>query len=155
MVLQQKNVTIKSVVIKLKGEEVKDNKYSDIIHLPHHVSKVRPKMSMKDRAAQFSSFAAVVGHESAVKETARLTDQKKELDETEKSMINDQLNELEFILSNDYQVAVTYFIEDLKKEGGRYVTEKIVVKKFDHYKRQLICRDGKEIPIEDIISIEL
>ena len=41
-------------------------------------------MSMEDRAAQFSPFAALTGYEAAVKETARLTDDREELDEDEK-----------------------------------------------------------------------
>ena len=43
--------------------------YDDIIHLPHHVSKIRPQMSMQDRAAQFSPFAALTGYDAAIKET--------------------------------------------------------------------------------------
>ena len=50
--------------------------YSDIIHLPHHVSKTHPQMSMHDRAAQFSPFAALTGYDSAILETARLTEEK-------------------------------------------------------------------------------
>ncbi len=71
------------------------SKYEDIIHLPHHVSSKRPQMSLKDRAAQFAPFAAVVGHEKAVKETARLTERRRELDEMEKAIINEQLREIE------------------------------------------------------------
>lgn len=37
-------------------------KYEDIINLPHHVSKIRPQMSMLERAAQFSPFAALNGY---------------------------------------------------------------------------------------------
>lgn len=43
--------------------------YSDIINLPHHVSKRHQRMSMYDRAAQFAPFAALVGHEELIKET--------------------------------------------------------------------------------------
>lgn len=46
--------------------------YDDIINLPHHVSKTRPQMSMLDRAAQFSPFAALTGYDAAIKETGRL-----------------------------------------------------------------------------------
>ena len=48
------------------------NKYDDIIHLSHHVSKTRPQMSIHDRAAQFAPFAALTGHSAAIKETERL-----------------------------------------------------------------------------------
>ena len=56
-------------------------KYEDIIHLPHHVSANRPRMSISERAAQFSPFAALTGHGAAIKETARLTGERIELDD--------------------------------------------------------------------------
>ena len=45
--------------------------YEDIINLPHHVSKKHPQMTMYQRAAQFAPFAALVGHDRAIEETAR------------------------------------------------------------------------------------
>ena len=56
-------------------------KYDDIINLPHHVSKKHSQMSQEARAAQFAPFAALTGYDDAVKETARLTDDRIELDE--------------------------------------------------------------------------
>ena len=44
--------------------------YDDIINRPHHVSKKHPQMSMLQRAARFAPFAALSGHENAVKQTA-------------------------------------------------------------------------------------
>ena len=64
------------------------NDYDDIINLPHHVSSTRPQMSMIDRAAQFSPFAALTGYDAAIKETGRLTDEKIELDEEALSNLN-------------------------------------------------------------------
>lgn len=43
--------------------------YSDIINMPHHISKKHPQMSMSNRAAQFSPFAALTGYEAAIKDT--------------------------------------------------------------------------------------
>ena len=51
-------------------------KYDDIINMPHHVSDKHPQMPIEDRAAQFSPFAALTGHEAAIKETARLAEEK-------------------------------------------------------------------------------
>ena len=48
-----------------------DKKYAAIAGVPHHVSRVHPQMSMEDRAAQFSSFAALTGYEAVVAEPAR------------------------------------------------------------------------------------
>ena len=62
--------------------------YDDIINLPHHVSETRQPMSMMDRAAQFSPFAALTGYDAAIEETARLTDSKIELDEGALDMLN-------------------------------------------------------------------
>jgi hypothetical protein len=56
------------------------DKYADIINMPHHVSKVHVQMSILDRAAQFSPFAALNGYEDAISEAARLTDTKEELE---------------------------------------------------------------------------
>ena len=50
-------------------------KYDDIINLPHHVSKDRPRMSLGDRADQFGAFAALPGYDGQIKETARLTEE--------------------------------------------------------------------------------
>ena len=57
---------------------MKNNSYEDIINLPHPVSKNHPQMSLRDRAAQFAPFAALTGHDAAIKETARLTDERLE-----------------------------------------------------------------------------
>ena len=75
---------------------IEDN-YEDIINLPHHVSETRPRMSMIDRAAQFSPFAALTGHEAALNETARLTDTRIELDDCEKEIINEKLIMIQII----------------------------------------------------------
>ena len=48
-----------------------NNRYDEIINLPHHVSKTRPRMPMSDRAAQFAPFAALEGHAVAVRSTAQ------------------------------------------------------------------------------------
>ena len=49
------------------------NKYDDIINLPRPESKY-PRMPRANRAAQFSPFAALTGHEEAIRETAYLVE---------------------------------------------------------------------------------
>lgn len=129
------------------------NKYNDIINLPRHVSKTKPQMSMMNRAAQFSSFAAVVGHGDAVVETARLTDQKIELDEAEKSAINNSLVEIVSNLESANDVEIVYFISDEKKSGGKYV--KIIAKliKYNEYSREVFMDDGTVISIDEILYV--
>lgn len=56
-------------------------KYDDILHLPHHVSPTRPRMSMAERAAQFSPFAALSGHDEAIRETVRAAEEKIRMEE--------------------------------------------------------------------------
>ncbi|MCD8174746.1 MAG: YolD-like family protein [Phascolarctobacterium sp.] len=127
--------------------------YQDIINLPHYVSKNRPHMSMIDRAAQFSPFAALTGYDAAVKETARLTDQRIELNEDERQKISDRLTMLKSCLKETPTVEITYFIPDEKKAGGEYNTVTGIVKKLDEFQRLIVMMDGTKIPIEEIIDV--
>lgn len=126
-------------------------KYADIIDLPHQKSVKRPHMPVEDRAAQFSPFAALTGYEDAVKETARLTDERIELDEYSKEELNRKLNELKDNLAK--QVSITYFEPDERKEGGAYITVSGCVKKFKEQEMLIIMEDGTEIPISEMIEI--
>lgn len=58
------------------------HRYDDILELPHPVSKTRPRMSLYDRAAQFAPFAALTGYDAAVRETARLAEERIKESET-------------------------------------------------------------------------
>jgi len=129
--------------------------YKDIIHLPHHVSKKRAKMPISDRAGQFSPFAAVVGHDAAIKETARYTDKRKELDEMEKSIIDEKLREIYSWLPEEREIEMIYFEEDTSKKGGSYLAKIGCVKKIDSYTREVLFTDGMKIAIEEIIGIEV
>lgn len=131
------------------------NNYDDIIDLPHHVSATRPQMPMMDRAAQFSPFAALTGYDAAIKETARLTDQKIDLDDYEKEEINDKIQLITEHLGEDFEVVITYFQPDSRKAGGAYVDAVGIVKKIDEYDRVIILQDGKKIPIDDILDIDM
>jgi hypothetical protein len=111
-------------------------------------------MSNLDRAAQFAPFAALTGHEEAVKETARLTVKKLELDEQAKQILNRKLRIIAERIEDMPRINIRYFVPDDKKEGGRYVTADGRAKKLDEFEKVLIMADGKEIPIEDIIEIE-
>lgn len=131
------------------------NKYDDIIGLEHPVSKKHPQMSIRDRAAQFSAFAALTGHKAAIQETERLVDGKTELDENAIQLLNEKLSIIYQSLNMHPEVAVTYFVKDARKEGGKYVTVEGSVKKIDAYHQLLIFEDGTDIPVEDVIEIEL
>ena len=129
--------------------------YDDIINLPHHVSVTRPQMSVSDRAAQFSPFAALTGYDAAIKETARLTDERVKLDEYMKDVLSERLQILaDRIREQHPEIVITYFQPDAKKEGGAYVTAVGTVKKIDEYERIVVMTDGTLIPIDEIISID-
>jgi len=130
-------------------------KYDDIIHLPHHRSKKHAPMPLIDRAAQFSPFAALTGHDAAIKETARLTDRKIELDEYEIAVLDEKLQEVREQLKNHPEIEVTWFQPDMRKEGGEYVTGSGKVKKLEEYTKTIIMEDGTRIRIEDIIDLVL
>lgn len=128
--------------------------YDDIINLPHHVSVSRPHMTAINRAAQFSPFAALTGYGASIKETARLTDERVELDEYTKGYLNDRLQIIADQLKDHPEISITYFQPDTKKNGGAYVTANGTAKRIDIYERVVIMTDGMVIPIYEIISIE-
>lgn len=135
-------------------KERESHQYDDIIHLSHPVSSKHPQMSMTERAAQFSAFAALTGYNEAVKETARHTTEKVKLDETTKLLLNEKLMLLQH--STAYTPAtITYFVPDQKKAGGVYVTVTGVIKKIDSYERVVILQGGEQIPIDDIYEVEV
>lgn len=130
-------------------------KYDDIINLPHHVSTMRHRMSMQERAAQFQSFRALTGYEDAVQETARLTEDRVELTEDEKSILDRKLQSMADRISSKPQITVTWFRLDQKKTGGAYVTTTGQLKKIDDFPGVLILMSGERIVIEDILDIQI
>ena len=130
------------------------HKYDDIINLPHHVSKKHPQMSLHDRAAQFSPFAALTGHKAAINEAARLTDKKQILSEDVIAKLNEQLNLIKENIGTNQTVTITYFVPDDKKSGGAYISHTGVVKKIDEYNHTVILTDKTVIPIEQISEMQ-
>lgn len=128
--------------------------YDDIIDLPHHVSETHPPMSRADRAAQFSPFAALTGYDTAVRETARVTERRIELDEGVKAELNARLNCILEHLSEHPQVSITYFVPDEKKSGGAYRTVTGAVRKLDGFAKTLTLVDGTVVPVEEMIHVE-
>ncbi|BCN32008.1 hypothetical protein [Anaeromicropila herbilytica] len=127
--------------------------YEDIINLQHPVSNNREHMSILDRAAQFSPFAALTGFEGAIKETARLTDQRIKLDEAAKTVLDEKIKIVQEQLDRLIEVEFLFFRADELKEGGAYILVKGPVKKIDQYKHVIVMHDGTRIPIEEIVEI--
>lgn len=137
------------------GNYYKDeHRYDDIINLPHHQSTERAHMSLHDRAAQFAPFAALTGHEEAIEETARVTDEKTTLDETTIAKINEILFDIAQHLSEKSPVAITYFVPDNQKSGGAYLTDVGTIKKIDEFEKTVLMDSGMMIPMGAIRTVE-
>ncbi len=130
------------------------HKYDDIINLPHHVSSTRPHMSIEERAAQFSPFAALTGHEDAIKETARQTEREIILDENELEILDEKLKAILSDKSDNKNIKVVYYVPDENKNGGKYVECSGRVKKMDEYRHVLVMEDGTEINVGRIADIQ-
>jgi len=128
--------------------------YSDIINLPHHVSRNHPQMPMEARAAQFAPFAALTGYDAVINETARLTDRQVELEEYDNERLNRIFSELMDCLEEHPVVTVSYFKPDEHKAGGAYASVSGHVKKIDSYEHYMEMKDGNIIPIRNIIDLQ-
>lgn len=132
----------------------KNHKYERIMNLPHHTSSTHPRMSEHARAAQFSPFAALTGYDDAIKETARLTQQRIELDELEKEILDKKLRLIEKSLPATPEVTITYFKPDARKVGGEYLCVTGTIKKIDHYQRCILMDHQQKIAMQDIVKID-
>lgn len=130
------------------------SRYDKIIHLTRPQYEDLPPMPIEDRAAQFSPFAAVVGYDDAVDETARLTDARIDLGEDEIITLNESLGRLRASLPDKPTVRVTYFVPDSKKAGGKYVDKVGIVRRIDEVEGVLIFTDTEKISVGEIIKVE-
>lgn len=139
--------------------------YSDLLKLPHPVSRSHPQMSLYDRAAQFSPFAALNGYGAAISETARLTDERPQLDESEQELLNERLlclqRELQQPQDERSVITVTYFVADARKDGGSLQQLTGTIQKIDVYQQTVtLLTDAAaltpvSVPIADLVWIEL
>ena len=132
-----------------------NDKYKDMLHLPHPVSATHPRMALQDRAAQFSPFAALAGYDDALRETARRTDRFVELDEDRKQEIDRQISYLQQHPLDTVPVKIIYFVPDEKKEGGAFVQKTGYVKKLDSYRKTILLTDDTCIDMEKITEIQI
>ena len=114
--------------------------YADIIGLPHWESPTRPRMSLYNRAAQFSPFAALSGYEDIINEEASETSAWIEPGESRKEQINRQLNLIAEAAAAKQKplICITHFIPDAKKSGGAYATAEGFVRKIDPVRQTLL-----------------
>lgn len=128
--------------------------YDDIIHLPRHVSKRHPQMSLYNRAAQFAPFAALTGYGAAIAETARQTSPKIEMMEDDRQLMDRKLSILSSHLEEEPTISITFFQPDGRKEGGHYLTTTGIVKTIRTNERIIIMKDRKKISIDAIVGLE-
>ena len=129
------------------------SRYDDIIHLPHHVSKIRKPMPMINRAAQFAPFAALTGHDEAIAETARQTAPKRILSSDEQEILSKRLAYAISHIGERPNLTFTYFIPDMLKDGGKYVKITGVIRKYDELGRTVILETNEILLIDNILSI--
>ncbi len=152
--------------------------YDDIIDLPHHVSSRHPQMSMSNRAAQFSPFAALTGYGDVIQEAQRITDQKPELTESQRAELDYKLQQIlnpfssgapsgeepeEKTGSNDRKketsrdsaatVSITYFVPDPRKDGGAVRTIQGQIRRITDCNRKIILQDKTQIDMDCILDI--
>jgi hypothetical protein len=111
-------------------------------------------MSLYDRAAQFSPFAALTGYEDAIKEAGRQVSSKIEISEEEKLEINRKLNYLSEHKKDNIEFTISYFIKDKKKKGGRYEEVTSTLKRLDEVEKYILLKDDTKISIDDINEIK-
>ena len=128
--------------------------YDDIIHLPRHVSKRHPQMSLYNRAAQFAPFAALTGYGAAIAATARQTSPKIEMMEDDRQLMDRKLSILSSHLEEEPTISITFFQPDGRKEGGHYLTTTGIVKTIRTNERIIIMKDRKKISIDAIVGLE-
>ena len=141
--------------------DMEKNPYADIIHLPHYKAVNRPHMSMHDRAAQFSPFAALSGFDGVIAETGRLTDRKIELSESEKVLLDQKLTLIDDVIRDGYhpEITVQYFVADQRKEGGEYREYTGKARQIDAVERAIVFlaengrSAGMKIAVDDVLRI--
>lgn len=128
--------------------------YDDILHLPHPVSRRHPQMSMTERAAQFSPFAALTGYGDVIRETSRFTDRKPELSEEEKAELDYRLRMACGLPGGPPEITITYFVPDKKKDGGVYQKTSGRIRKIDAARHKIILEDGTQIDLDCVLDLD-
>ncbi len=129
--------------------------YEDIIDMPHHESEVHQHMSLYERAAQFSPFAALTGHEDVIEETGRLTVSKVDIDESVKEKLDAELARIIDKIDECPYISVTYYKPDERKSGGAYITYEGNIQKIDEYARTIVMDNEVNISFDDIVGLKL
>lgn len=128
--------------------------YSDLFQCERPQFDPSRKMSLKERAAQFSPFSALRGFDEEIEESSRRTESRPELSQQECDKLNARLQFLAEQSADRPTIQITRFVQDTKKSGGALVTEVVCVKRVDWVKRTIFLSDRTERSFDDIVSIQ-
>ena len=131
------------------------NQDRDLLCCPRPRTELRAPMPMKNRAAQFAPFAALTGYDDAVRETERLTDRRPDISEDRAEILDRRLRWLRDHPDEVQEITVTWFVPDLRKEGGACRTRTCRAKRLDEQHRVLLLQDGECIPIREICDLQI
>lgn len=131
-----------------------NKKYESIINMPRPTSKTHRTMSIKDRAAQFSAFAALTGYSDEISEKGRYTGERRFITEEQSNKINKRLNILLENGGSKHKVTITHFVKDAYKNGGREEKTTLNVRHVDTAERVVIGDKNEKILIDAIVNIE-
>ena len=134
---------------------MKNEKYSDIINLPHPDPRTRPRMSLSDRAAQFAPFAALTGFDDAIGETGRVVEQPIILAQDALEELDSAIRKIQDTIETQPEAEVVWFRPDSRKAGGCIHSARGRVKQVDIPGQLLLFADGKSVPLKEITSIRL
>ena len=127
----------------MTGKENAREIYSDIIDIPHWEPLKHERMSLFERASQFSPFAALTGYDEMIDEEAREVDAEEGLSDEDMEILNQQIDRMAEMLENGEtpKIIITYFVPDERKSGGKYVTSMEMVRRIDMVDRCIeFCR---------------
>lgn len=136
------------------SENEKDpHRYDFMLNMEHHTSGTHRCMSREKRAAQFIPFSALSGFDEKLEETRREVEKRRELSESEKEELDKKL----FYIENNKDVTftVTYFVEDLLKDGGEYKKKTGKLRRVDPAGGYIEFQDHEKIRTNDIEKIEI
>ena len=126
--------------------------YSDIIYRDRPISNHK-HLDIFSRASQFAPFAALTGYSDNIREVSRVTEMKKDIGVDMLDILNRKFNYINMNIDKKVEVEITYFIPDMRKSGGSYITKKGIIKKLDLSKRRVIFEDMEVIVLDDIYDI--
>jgi len=128
--------------------------YEDIINMEYPNAEIENFFSDDVlRAAQFAPFSALTGYDDVISETARIVEKKIELDESAKEEIDRKLIYLKENMTFQ-KVAVTHYVADKTKEGGKYVVKTGKIKRISNEEKKIVFDDKTEILIKNILKME-